>query len=178
MKKKKRKQLTLSAAILGTVLLALGGVFVLGVKHKQVALNTQSSSQNAPTPVQQPTASSGSTVPNTVNVSTNPNNSSSGSVSKPTLNKSSGNNGPIPASVLVNFTCYTAQGNNCAIILTDKTNSANVITLNTQAATSTYGQQPFASWNWTSVAGSWNVVARASNGSASSDSDAQGLVVQ
>jgi len=169
------------AVIVGIVLLALGGVFVYAHNHKRINLKTAptASSNSTPTTPQQPTASAGSTIPDTVNATSNPNTTSaSGSIDKPTLNKSSGNTGPIPASVLVNFTCYTAAGNNCVIILTDKANSANVIKLSTQVAATTYGQQPFASWNWTSVSGDWSVVAQASSSGASASSDAQELVVQ
>lgn len=102
-------------------------------------------------------------------------------LTKPTLNKSSGN-GPdhtIPKDVLVNFICNSVAGSKCSVILTSKANSSNVITLEAKSVAGSYGQPPFASWDWKSIAGSWSIIARATNGSGSSmDSDKQDLKVQ
>lgn len=178
MKKKKQRR---NIAIVATVvaLLVLGGVFVFARHNsttktanktvaEQAAQNADSASdarKSADTPAADPKTAT----------SANP-----GGVGKPTLNKSSGN-GPdhtVPGGAVINFICNSTVGTTCDIVLTNQSNPNNSIKLGGKAVASTYGQPAYASWDWTSTSGNWSIVARASNGSASSDSDSQELTVQ
>lgn len=93
----------------------------------------------------------------------------------PTLSKSSGNNGSIPAGVPVSFGCQSTAGLNCTILLTGPSN----LNLGTKTIPSDGTDRPGTTWYWTSVSGSWKVVAQITNSSGkSSNSAAQTLVVQ
>lgn len=78
----------------------------------------------------------------------------------PFFSKSSGNNGPIPANVLVNFICNSEPGTTCQIILTSGNKK---IALPEQEVKDNGRGQWFTSWDWTSITGKWNVIARAKN---------------
>ena len=182
---KKNKKLYLVTGICAVVVVAvLTSFFVVNSKgnsnNNQLTSSEQQANENAdttdkapasPTTAQDSSSASAATTPSTNQVQ----------LTKPTLNKSSGN-GPdhtIPKDVLVNFICNSVAGSKCSVILTSKTNPANVITLEVKSVGGTYGQPPFASWDWKSVAGNWSIVARATNGSGGSmDSDKQDLTVQ
>ncbi len=174
MKKKKQRQYI---AVLVTVvaLLILGGVFVFA-NHKTTKTAqktaTEQAAQNADDASQPRDSATTPPADNKTATGSNP-----GGVGKPTLNKSSGN-GPdhmVPAGAVINFICNSTVGTTCDIVLT---NQGNTVKLGAKAVASTYGQATYASWDWTSTAGNWTIVARASNGSATSDSDSQELRVQ
>ena len=96
----------------------------------------------------------------------------------PMLQKSSGNNGPVPAGALINFTCSGPAGADCKIVLTDK-NTSEVVTLKKKTLTTTARSGPMASWTWNSEKGSWNVVATVSaSGYTSNSSVPQELAVE
>lgn len=94
----------------------------------------------------------------------------------PSFTKSSGNNGPIPANVLVDFVCNSEPGTTCQIIL----NSGNKqIVLAEQQVKDNGRGQWFTNWNWTSVSSKWSVLARAKNAKGGiADSNKQTLEVK
>lgn len=95
---------------------------------------------------------------------------------KPTLQKSSST---VPAGALVNFVCEGAINLSCDVILTNQANPSQKLSLGAKAIADNGRGQYFASWNWESKAGSWQVVARATNGTGqSADSDPQQVTVQ
>ncbi len=104
-------------------------------------------------------------------------NTNNSSLPKPTLTKSSGNNGSIPPNVPVNFVCLGEPNLNCSITLTDQANSNHKIDLGTKTLGDERGQAG-ASFDWTSLSGRWTVVATMSDGSRSSQSLPQTLVVE
>lgn len=69
----------------------------------------------------------------------------------------------------MNFTCESTPGYFCEVKL-EKPNSST-ITLEKKQLAGERGQS-FASWNWESVSGSWNVTAVLSNSSGQSKSSA------
>lgn len=96
----------------------------------------------------------------------------------PTLQKSSGNNGPVPAGALIEFTCEGQVGVSCEIILTSRANRSNVIRLGAKKIADNGRGQYFASWEWESKSGDWSVVARVSDGTSTKDSAIQILEVE
>lgn len=97
---------------------------------------------------------------------------------KPTLNKSSGNNGPIPSGILVNFTCTGVINAECQIILTD-TDSEEVLELEKKELEDTGRGNPSAVWTWKSISGNWQVKAVVTaNGFNDNMSNSQELTVQ
>lgn len=100
---------------------------------------------------------------------------------KPTLQKSSGNapGSSVPVGAVVQFTCEGAPGLDCEIVLKDSANAARVITLTKQPITSNGRSQYFATWEWTTVQGSWVITSRVSNaGGGQATSDPQTLEVK
>lgn len=99
-------------------------------------------------------------------------------LSRPTFTKSSGN-GPdsfVPTGSAMEFTCEGTLGSTCQIILTSK---SGTIKLDPKTIQSNGRGSYFATWSWMAVAGSWSVVAAASNQSgASQTSDTQSLEVR
>lgn len=101
------------------------------------------------------------------------------SLPKPTLSKSSGNNGSVPAGAPIEFTCKGQPGLQCTLVLTNKSNAANKIDLGAKTIKDDGYGQTSVSWNWNSIAGSWSVVAQVTDGKGNSAlSDEQSLVVQ
>lgn len=76
----------------------------------------------------------------------------------PTFLKSSGNNGPVPESATINFICQGQDGLDCFIELQDTSNPNNKFILAKKPILSDRSQG-FASWDWTSVLGKWNIKA-------------------
>lgn len=74
----------------------------------------------------------------------------------PTFLKSSGNHGPVPVGAVINFVCHGTVGLECYMELQDTTSSNNNLVLEKQLIQSDMGQG-FASWNWTSLLGKWDV---------------------
>lgn len=99
---------------------------------------------------------------------------SNASVPKPTLMKSSGNNGPVPVGAIIEFTCLAPTGYNCSVELKGN----KTITLDEKSIEDNRGQTG-AGWEWTSEKGSWTIVAalKDSNGNTNS-SDSQSLEVK
>lgn len=95
---------------------------------------------------------------------------------KPELLKSSGNNGPVPRGVAINFICNSEPGVSCNIIL-EKSSGEKKELGEKEVVGDGHGGY-FASWNWDAIMGIWNVYAEASRGSQRSQSDKQELKVQ
>ena len=95
---------------------------------------------------------------------------------QPAFTKSSGNNGPVPVGVNINFICTAEPGVDCSILL--DSDSKKVVVGPAKVIYNGRGQY-FASFYWTSVKGSYKVTAQAKNiqGGASS-SILQALEVQ
>ncbi len=95
----------------------------------------------------------------------------------PTFTKSSGNNGPIPNNVLVEFVCSAEPGVDCQIILVNS--NGQKITLPYMPVKDNGRGQYFISWQWTSQTGTWTVTAQAKNSQGGiSSSEKQTLVVK
>ena len=99
-------------------------------------------------------------------------------LSAPTLQKSSGNNGPVPSGVLMEFTCQGQVGISCEIILTNQGNRNEVIRLGIKKVADNGRGQHFARWEWESKQGGWSIVARVSEGTSTKDSTAHTLEVK
>lgn len=101
-----------------------------------------------------------------------------GKLPKPLLNKSSGNNGPIPTGVLVNFTCTGGVNTSCQIILTNSETSKE-LKLETKQLEALDRGQPSAVWTWESVTGTWEIVAIVTaDGYDGNTSNVQELIVE
>ncbi len=104
---------------------------------------------------------------------------SSSPLAKPTLSKSSGNNGPVPAGILINFVCEGAKGLNCEVILTDSNDSTHQILLPKKPLADNGRGEVFASWDWNSIKGTWKVISKVTDGAGNSaSSDIHTLTVQ
>jgi hypothetical protein len=79
---------------------------------------------------------------------------------QPTFTKSSGNNGPVPVGVNINFVCTAEPGVDCSIVL--DSGSKNAVVGPAKVTDNGRGQY-FASLYWTSVKGSYKVTAQAKN---------------
>lgn len=96
---------------------------------------------------------------------------------QPTFTKSSGNNGSIPPNVLVNFICNSEPGTTCQMILTNQ--SGKVVSLPVQSIADNGRGEYFTQWYWTSVVGTWSIIAQAKNAQGGiSSSEKQTLVVK
>lgn len=108
---------------------------------------------------------------NLASSSASPSVSSNSSVNLPTplLTKSSGNNGSVPAGVVIEFTCVSNSSYQCTIRLTGpKTINLETQTLSNNNRGENYG----AIWDWTSVFGKWSVTAVLSDGKGNEKSSA------
>ncbi len=79
---------------------------------------------------------------------------------QPTFTKSSGNNGPVPVGVNINFVCTAEPGLDCSIVLDS---GSNKVVVGPAKVTDNGRGQYFASLYWTSVKGSYKVTAQAKN---------------
>lgn len=95
-------------------------------------------------------------------------------VTKPTLVKSAST---APANVPVDFTCIGTEGDDCSISLTN-TSNGQVINLDKQKILKDRVGQTTTYWVWQTLAGKWQVMATASNGSSQASSDPQTLEVK
>ena len=97
---------------------------------------------------------------------------------EPSFTKSSGNNGPIPSGVTVNFICTDDALLKCAIILQNDT-TGNKKVLGPIAITDNVRGENFASFYWVSEKGRYTVSAQVTNNQgATSSSINQALEVQ
>ncbi len=138
----------------------------------------RSTPQNSPTPSPTATPLKGNaTTEPTVTPSPSP--VASGQATKPTLQKSSGNapGSYVVAGTIVAFTCEGAEGNQCNIVLTN-TATSQVIRLGKKPLQNNNHGQVFASWDWTTIKGTWTVIAQASAGNSTANSSSQSLEVK
>jgi hypothetical protein len=135
------------------------------------------STHDEPSP--SPTGGTSSSTPTPVPTSS-PGGKGGGNVAKPSLQMSSGNAGAtVPSGRVIEFSCEGAAGLDCELILTDRTNPSHVVNLGKKPITSNGRGQNFAIWDWNAMAGSWSVVAKASDGAGNAaSSDAQTLEVK
>lgn len=109
--------------------------------------------------------------------SSNSDSSSVASPDKPTLIKSSGNNGPVPVNVVIEFVCQGSAGLNCKVVLVNQNGS--IVELPSQQVKDNGRGQYFTSWEWRSLSGIWQVYAVVINQqSKSTQSDKQTLEVK
>jgi len=80
---------------------------------------------------------------------------------QPILTKSSGNNGPIPVGAVVNFLCSSEPNTTCHISL--KNQSGEEIVLTEQKVLDNGRNEYFTQWYWSSIQGSWDIVAISKN---------------
>lgn len=102
-------------------------------------------------------------------------------LAKPALQKSSGNapGSSVPSGGAMEFTCESTPGLNCTVFLTDLKKQDHVIDLGTKVITSNGRGQYFAVWPWQAQTGSWQVVAKSTDGKGNSGmSDTQTLEVK
>jgi cytoskeletal protein RodZ len=185
LKQLKRKQIGLLAMVV--LLIAVVGTAVWATRHSGWRKVTASpspsivpgnSTHDEPSP--SPTDGTTSKTPTPVPTSS-PGGSTTGSVAKPSLQKSSGNapGSSVPAGAVVEFSCEGTAGLSCELILTDRTNAAHVVNLGKKPITSNGRGQNFAIWDWNALAGSWSVVAKASDAAGNAaTSDVQTLEVK
>lgn len=174
----KNKKVLISLAIIA--ILAVGAALYIKVtadaqrkRNEQTALENHAKND---TPTDQNTQNSANN--NTAKPSTSAN-ASNTPLAAPILLKSSGNNGPVPAGANIEFVCQAAAGYNCAITLTSKASSANVINLESKTIPTSQSSNTGINWYWTAVKGNWSVVAKLSSSDGrSSSSPAQTLEVQ
>ena len=140
---KNKKQLsilfiTTLVIIMGLIIIAL----YLGKKQKN---NNESPAANSTTarPSTKDTAS---------NKKTN--------ITQPTLTKSSGNLGPVPTGIPMNFICNSDLNVNCSIIL--ESSNEKIVLGPIKIASNGRGDQ-FASFYWTSKIGKYKIYAHAEN---------------
>jgi hypothetical protein len=161
--------------LLGVLILVLAGAAVYTYRQYHTTSQTTSpsptkgnSTLDEPTPSPSTSPVSGATpVPVTV--------------AKPTLSKSSGNapGSSVPAGAVIEFTCEGREGLSCEIILTDRTNPSHAVALPKQAIKNNGRGEYFATFDWNAAQGSWNVVAKVSNGAGGTAlSDSQTLEVK
>ena len=180
----RKKQLNTMAVVAVFVVLGIGALAAAYVNRKHSdasptggnATHTQPSGYSdvaTPTP-SQPVSAATTTPPKSAPTAS----PSPVALSRPTFTKSDGN-GPgsfVQTGAAMEFTCEGTLGSTCQIILTSK---SGTIKLDPKTIQSNGRGSYFAIWSWMAVAGSWNVVATASNQSgASQTSDAQTLEVR
>lgn len=169
MKKKKRTRIILISILL--VVLIAGGVFFV---YKRL---------NTPKPPEQVQDKNSNTYKQNEELFDESDNNQSGKsnntsnlsqVTKPTLVKSAST---APVNVPVDFTCIGTEGNDCIITITN-TSNGQIINLDKQKIVKDRVGQTTAYWVWQTLAGKWQVVATASNGSSQASSDPQTLEVK
>lgn len=174
---KQRKNKILKIIIIVSICIILlatsGGVFLWYKNNKKV--NSQSGSRNSEgsasnLPIQTNEAIINKKEDSTTSAKDAP------IPKQPTLSKSSGNNGPVPNGVVINFVCAAEPGLDCSIVLDS---GSNKVVVGPAKVIDNGRGQYFASLDWTSVKGSYKVAAQAKNfqGGVSS-SIAQTLEVQ
>lgn len=100
------------------------------------------------------------------------------SMATPTLVKSSGNNGSVPAGAVIEFICLSVEGASCDVVLTNTANPKNVIKLGARSIADNGRGEYAALWNWTAQKGNWKVVAQATKAGATASSPEQTLEVK
>lgn len=166
--KNKTKKFVIVAALILVIIIAL----VLGLSNSKKKTSSSSRASSASSATQATDNSSDNPAPN----SAANNNISSQSLSKPSLTMSSGNNGPVPAGITMNFICRSELNSQCSILLT---NGSKQATLGPTKITDNGRGDNFASFYWTSVPGNYKVSARSVNPSGvTSDSSNINLEVQ
>lgn len=99
-------------------------------------------------------------------------------ISKPTLGKSSGNNGSIPAKVNVEFSCSGVVNASCFITLTNQANPANNLKFDAKTITDDGRGNTSVTWVWEAQPGTWIVKAtQTASGYQPNSSDTQTLQV-
>jgi hypothetical protein len=169
LKKKKRTRIILISILL--VVLIAGGIFFV---YKRL---------NAPKPPEQVQDKNSNTYKQNEELFDESDNSQTDKsnnageqpqVTKPVLAKSAST---APSNVPVSFTCIGTEGDDCIISLTN-TSNGQIVNLEKQKITKDRVGQTTAYWVWQTIAGKWQVVATASNGSSQASSDPQTLEVK
>lgn len=161
MKKKitKKKLLSASLLVIITVVLVGIGIFVYVKSHKKpVPTNEIPTVATQTTDSQQTTSETSTTQPNTPATSTPQ--ATIPVPKQPTFTKSSGNNGPIPSGITVDFTCFSETNTTCSIILL--LNGKQTVLGPNPIKDNGRGQY-FTDFYWQSIKGKYIVTAQAKN---------------
>jgi len=154
MKKNKSKKLIIIAVIVFS--LAAGIAFIY---YKTKNTSKVKDSKTLPTEVK--TNSQNNTEQNVADANSKKledNKQMSQKLAKPTLNKSSGYNGPIPVDSTVNFICLGGTGLECRIELSKSDEPDKTLVLEKKTIQSDRSQG-YASWDWVSALGKWSIKA-------------------
>jgi hypothetical protein len=147
--------------------LILSGLVAISIAGYATYKHFHHSAQPQPTPLygntthDQPTNSQQDST-----VTPTPSASNNGTLAaKPSLQKSSGNapGSSVPAGALIEFTCEGIANLQCEVILTDQHNASRVLNLGAKTIAGNGRGQYFATWDWTALAGSWQVIAKMSD---------------
>jgi hypothetical protein len=175
MKKYKSKKIIVTIiAFLATLLITAGALIgyklLLNKKNQNIIINSDNNKSSSKSNTEQATKGE-DTKPksNSSQVSQN--------LAKPVLIKSSGNNGPVPSGVLVNFVCQSFEAISCDVEL--RNSAGTTISLGYKDLKNNQTDQYFADWYWSSLVGDWIVSAKAKNQQGLvSESDPQSLSVK
>jgi hypothetical protein len=176
--KNRKKKNTIILLIITLVLIGLivGGIVAYKKLHKsKPPAATELSNSQAPSTNEQTNQSNDQ--PATAANSNKATSSATPAAPKPpTFTKSSGNTGPIPSGVTVDFTCMSEVNTECSIIL--NSGAKQIVLGPSKIADNSRGTYA-VDFYWTSVKGSYTVTAQAKNSQGGiSTSAAQTLVVQ
>lgn len=180
-RKKSKKPLIITTAIILIVGAIVGSFFVYRWWKDREALkfaarqtpNTQTAEGNASGA--DDSASNTYEQNQALQTSVTPQTSEKVSLPTPLLIKSSGNNGPVPPGIDVQFTCTSQPGYKCSVILT----GTHLKTFGPSDLKDNGRGQAVLSWIWTSEAGQYSVKAVLSDGKGNEqDSSSQTLEVK
>lgn len=157
---------------------AIGALFVylLYSSNKLNFLIKNSQTQSSPTD-SDPTNTTNSTTSNNQAAPGGESQISSTTPDKPTLIKSSGNYGSVPANIFIEFVCQGTPGLKCKVLLNNQAGS--IVELPSQDVEDNGRGQSFTSWEWRSITGTWQVYAVVTNSQGkSAESNKQSLEVK
>lgn len=179
-KKTNTKKVIIIVSVLLLIGLILSSLVVYGIYQKNKSNSGQKATQE--TSIQAADIQSADTESKDEAVSTQNQASTQPTINapapnKPTLIKSSGNNGPVPINIVIEFICQGDPGLNCNIVLVNQNGS--VINLQNQPLKNNGRDQYLARWEWKSLSGVWQVYSVVTNSQGkSAQSDKQTLEVK
>ena len=160
-RKKSKKPLIITATILAIAVVAVGSFFgYRWWKDRQVVKYAASQTQNPQTEEGNASAADDSASNTyqqnkTLEATGTPEPAPKVTLPTPIFIKSSGNNGPVPKGIDVEFTCTSQAGYSCKIVMTGAQNK----TFDPKSLKDNGRSQAIASWIWTAEAGQYSVKA-------------------